>query len=72
MLKGVNVRRCKKNDGIFFTPPSYISKNLEILQPYMDNITTILEPSCGSGEYITAILLTQIFICCSTNANLQT
>ncbi len=42
----------KKNNGIFFTPPKTIIKNIELLEPFMKNIKTILEPSCGSCEYI--------------------
>ena len=45
----------KKENGIYFSPPSSIQKNIEILKPYLKNIETILEPSCGSGEYITAL-----------------
>lgn len=45
----------KKNGGIYFTPPSCIQTNLEFLQPFMSQIHTVLEPSCGSGEYITAL-----------------
>lgn len=44
----------KKNQGIYFTPPSTISKILHVLSSNIDvkNIKTILEPSCGSGEFI--------------------
>ncbi len=42
----------KKKDGIYFTPPKTINRNLDILEPYMKNIKTILEPSCGSCEYL--------------------
>ena len=42
----------KKNNGIFFTPPKTIIKNIKLLEPFMKNIKTILEPSCGSCEYI--------------------
>lgn len=42
----------KKQNGIFFTPPKTISNNLEILKPYLKNIKTVLEPSCGSCEFI--------------------
>jgi type I restriction-modification system DNA methylase subunit len=42
----------KKQNGIYFTPPQTIHKNIKFLQPFMKNITTILEPSCGSCEYI--------------------
>ena len=42
----------KKNNGIYFTPPSTIIKNIDILEPYLSNINTVLEPSCGSCEYL--------------------
>lgn len=45
----------KKNDGIYFTPPSCINKNINLLLPYLENVINVLEPSCGSGEYITAL-----------------
>jgi len=46
----------KKNNGIYFTPPKTINKNIELLEPYMENINEILEPSCGSCEYISALM----------------
>ena len=42
----------KKNNGIYFTPPSIIAKMIKALFPYFKNITKVLEPSCGSGEFI--------------------
>ena len=45
----------KKNDGIYFTPPGTIYKHLEYLKPYFSSIKTVLEPSCGSCEFIKAI-----------------
>ena len=42
----------KKKYGIFFTPPKTIQKMLGILKSKEVNIKTILEPSCGSGEFI--------------------
>lgn len=42
----------KKNYGIYFTPPKTIIQNLKILEPYMSKIKNVLEPSCGSCEYI--------------------
>lgn len=42
----------KKKQGIFFTPPVTISKNIEFLQPFIKNTMKVLEPSCGSCEYI--------------------
>lgn len=45
----------KKKDGIYFTPPDTIVTNLKLLSKHMKNIKTILEPSCGSGEYVNYI-----------------
>ena len=45
----------KKNNGIFFTPPSCVNNNLNLLKPYIKNIINVLEPSCGSCEYITSL-----------------
>ena len=45
----------KKGNGIYFTPPNIITKHLEILKPYLHDIKNILEPSCGSCEYIRAL-----------------
>lgn len=45
----------KKENGIYFTPPSCVNSNINLLKPYMSEIKTILEPSCGSGEFITSL-----------------
>jgi adenine-specific DNA-methyltransferase len=45
----------KKNNGIYFTPPNTINRNIQYLEPYMKNIKSVLEPSCGSCEYISQI-----------------
>jgi adenine-specific DNA-methyltransferase len=45
----------KKENGIYFTPPSCIINNIHLLEPYISNIKTVLEPSCGSCEFITEI-----------------
>lgn len=45
----------KQKYGIYFTPPETIIKNIEFLKPFMKDIKTILEPSCGSCEYIIAL-----------------
>lgn len=44
----------KKNNGIFFTPNSTVKKIINKLRPYIDKnqTNTILEPSCGSCEFI--------------------
>ena len=46
----------KKENGIFFTNPNTIIKNLSVLKPYMENIKTVLEPSCGSCEFIEQLI----------------
>lgn len=45
----------KQDNGIYFTPPSCIKRNIILLEPYINDSINILEPSCGSGEYITAL-----------------
>ena len=49
----------KKNNGIYFTPPSCVNKNIQLLLPFIAElklpVINVLEPSCGSGEYITAL-----------------
>ena len=45
----------KQSNGIYFTPPETIKKNIQYLQPFMQNIKEVLEPSCGSCEYISQI-----------------
>jgi len=42
----------KKNQGIYFTPPNIVLQNIEILNPFLSTVKNILEPSCGSGEFI--------------------
>jgi hypothetical protein len=46
----------KKNCGIFFTPPVCIALLRKLPEEYRDAIKTILETSCGSGEFISALL----------------
>ena len=42
----------KKSDGIFFTPPNIITNIIERLKLIPDFLVrSILEPSCGSGEF---------------------
>jgi adenine-specific DNA-methyltransferase len=45
----------KKLNGIFFTPPETINKTINLLEPYMKSIKEVLEPSCGSCEYILSL-----------------
>ena len=49
----------KKNGGIFFTPPSCIQRIMSLLRGVSLSthpFETILEPSCGSGEFISALM----------------
>ena len=46
----------KKTQGIFFTPVATINRNISVLEEYFDGFKTILEPSCGSCEYIEYLL----------------
>lgn len=46
-----------KENGIFFTPNTIITKCFKIIMPYLPDIKLkILEPSCGSMEFINYIL----------------
>ena len=45
----------KKKNGIYFTPPTCVINNIELLQNFITDDMNILEPSCGSCEYITAL-----------------
>ena len=42
----------KKNEGIFFTPLSIIKKIVKIVFEEKNDIKTVLEPSCGSCQFI--------------------
>ena len=54
-------KQVKKNEGIFFTPPSCVRSILTLLRTtaaelgVLNTIRHIMEPSCGSGEFITAL-----------------
>lgn len=48
-------KKIKKEQGIFFTPPITINHNLNIIDSYITKCKTVLEPSCGSCEYINAL-----------------
>jgi adenine-specific DNA-methyltransferase len=45
----------KTANGIFFTPPRTIHETIRILAPYMSKVKNVLEPSCGSCEYVLAL-----------------
>lgn len=46
----------KKSDGIFFTPPETVIKMIKMLKSYKIDIKQILEPSCGSCEFINRLV----------------
>lgn len=45
----------KKDNGIYFTPPKTIEYNISQLAEFIPNINNVLEPSCGSCEYILSL-----------------
>lgn len=45
----------KKANGIYFTPKITITKTINRIMEYLINVKTVLEPSCGSCEFINAI-----------------
>jgi adenine-specific DNA-methyltransferase len=47
-------KKDKKLYGIYFTPPSCVSETIQLLHSHslLTDTTRILEPSCGSGEFI--------------------
>lgn len=45
----------KKDQGIYFTPQTTINKNIERLEPFMSSVSKVLEPSCGSCEFVIAL-----------------
>lgn len=46
----------KKERGIFFTPPTIVNRTIEELIKYDLDISNILEPSCGSCEFVCRIM----------------
>ena len=42
----------KTKNGIFFTPPQTIINMIQLLSPYFQNVKDVLEPSCGTCEFI--------------------
>lgn len=46
----------KKQYGFFVTPPSMINKVIARIKKEAPTIKTILEPSCGTGEFISACI----------------
>lgn len=51
LTKELNKKQ-KKDNGIFFTPINTINIILKYIQKYNKNINEVLEPSCGSCEFI--------------------
>lgn len=46
----------KQDNGIYFTPPNTIMKALYLLYDYNKTFNNILEPSCGSCEFIEKLI----------------
>ena len=45
-------KEVKNKNGIYFTPPSIIERHAQILKKHLKGVKKVLEPSCGSCEYI--------------------
>ena len=45
-------KETKKDEGIYFTPKVIIKKMVDFVLNTNFNIESILEPSCGSGQFI--------------------
>ena len=54
LTKSIN-KKNKQENGIFFTSVGTVNKTLKYLESYMEKVDSILEPSCGSGEFINGI-----------------
>jgi adenine-specific DNA-methyltransferase len=50
-------KKDKKESGIYFTPPDTIKKNIDAIKSYLSigKDSEILEPACGSCEFILAL-----------------
>jgi adenine-specific DNA-methyltransferase len=55
LTKNMNKQE-KKKFGIYFTPQTIIEDCFDFLQPYFLHIQKVLEPSCGSGEFIETLI----------------
>jgi hypothetical protein len=45
-------KETKKNEGIYFTPKSIITKIIDFVKSVKPDINSVLEPSCGSGQFL--------------------
>ena len=50
-------KKDKKAQGIFFTPPKDVQQTLNAIEPHIQSMEEcdVLEPSCGSGEFMLAL-----------------
>jgi hypothetical protein len=56
LLTNLIDKKEKKDNGIYFTNPNTVSKALEYLSLYAVEFRNILEPSCGSCEFVNELL----------------
>ena len=45
-------KKTKKENGIYFTPKNRVESMIQFLKLYILKMTSVLEPSYGSGEFI--------------------
>jgi len=66
-------KNIKKKEGIYFTPPKTIDYITQLFNQYYNNdIKTVLEPSCGSCEFVTKFdqLYNLDFTCIENNLSI--
>jgi adenine-specific DNA-methyltransferase len=56
LLTNLIDKKEKKDNGIYFTNPNTVSKALEQISEYGIDFRNILEPSCGSCEFVNELL----------------
>lgn len=56
LLTNLIDKKDKKNNGIYFTHPNTVSKALEYISSYGIYFHNIIEPSCGSCEFVNELL----------------
>ena len=55
-ISNVIDKQTRKNEGIFFTSRTTTQECINSIREYLKDDSTILEPSCGTGEFLSAIL----------------
>jgi adenine-specific DNA-methyltransferase len=54
LSKNIDIKT-KKEEGIYFSSQNTIKQSIQIIQPFLTNCNRILEPSCGTCEFINSL-----------------